>query len=832
MSERYNFKETETKWQQIWDDKNAFAAKDDTSMKKAYILSMFPYPSGHLHMGHVRNYTMSDVLARYKKSLGYNVLHPMGWDAFGLPAENAAKLNNAKPGEWTHKNISVMTEQCKMMGWAFDWDREITTCDPDYYKHEQKMFLDFLDKGFAYQKESWVNWDPVEETVLANEQVVDGKGWRSGVPVERKLLKQWFLKITEFSNELLDGLDELEKWPEKVRLMQENWIGKSQGAELKFELVEQEQQISVFTTRPDTLFGASFVAISADHPFTAEMAKTNPEIDPFVIECRKTGTSAAEIETAEKLGFDTGLTVKHPFIEGKTLPLYIANFVLMDYGTGAVFGCPAHDQRDLDFARKYGLSVTPVVLPSEETIETFSIENEAYTGPGTLFNSDFLDGLNIDDAKKAAIQKIKDIGCGKAKTTYRLRDWGISRQRYWGCPVPIIHCDDCGHVPVPEKDLPVTLPDDVDMTVHGNPLDHHPTWKNCTCPKCGKPATRETDTFDTFFESSWYQMRYTDPQNTEKGFDKDKANYWMPVDQYVGGIEHAVMHLLYARFFTRALSECGYLDVKEPFKALFTQGMITHETFKNADGEWIFPTDVILNDNNDPITADGRPVKIGSPIKMSKSKKNTVDPLKIVDTYGTDATRLFSLSDSPPERDLEWTESGIESAWKYVNKLYRLISETTAYDLNKIPSQFSDKALKLRRETHKTIGSVEKDLNILHFNKAIAVLRTLTNTISEFKAEKDDEKWALHEALETLVRLFNPIIPHLTEELWGVLGHNTPLYETPWPTFDAELAKDDEITIAVQVNGKVRATITLPKDADQDLAQTTALDDPQVKKSD
>lgn len=835
MDIRYNIKETESKWQKIWDEQKCFEVTEDTSKEKCYVLAMFPYPSGRIHVGHVRNYTLSDVVARYKKAKGYNVLNPMGWDALGLPAENAAIDNNSHPKDWTYSNIEAMRKQLKSMGLAIDWSREVYTCAPEYYRHEQKMFLDFLDKGIVYRKESMVNWDPIENTVLANEQVVDGKGWRSGAPVERRKLNQWFLKITDYADELLQGLTTLENWPAKVRIMQENWIGKSSGLRMSFDFDTCDESVDVFTTRPDTLFGASFLALAPDHPLSEKLAGDKDGFAEFVRECQAVGTSEAAIEQAEKLGFNTGHSVKHPFIEGKTLPVYIANFVLMDYGTGAIFGCPAHDQRDLDFANKYDLSVTPVVIPEKEDAKDFTIEKEAYTGPGKLANSDFLNGLDIEPAKEEAIRRIEAMNKGEGTTLYRLRDWGVSRQRYWGCPVPIIYCDKCGTVKVPESDLPVSLPDDVTFDKPGNPLAHHPTWKNCKCPECGGDATRETDTFDTFFESSWYFARYCDAHNETQPFSKEKANYWLPVDQYVGGVEHAVLHLLYSRFYTRAMRDCGLLDIDEPFTGLFTQGMVTHTTFKDADGKWVFPTDVIKDENGNYVLASGNhaPVTVGRIEKMSKSKKNVVDPESIMDSYGADAARLFILSDSPPERDLEWTESGIEGAWRYINKLYRLVNDV----LNSLPLQgvsapkLGDNALEARKAAHRTIVGVADDLDKLFMNKAVAKIRELSNTLGNLNKDAADEAWVLREGLEILIRLMNPMIPHLAEELWALLGHETILAATEWPVAEKSLLEDDSVTIAVQVNGKLRATITLPKDADKKQAEDTALAQDDVKRA-
>lgn len=831
---RYNFKECETKWQRMWEDKSCFNVAEDSSKEKYYVLEMFPYPSGKLHMGHVRNYTLGDVLARYKKAQGFNVLHPIGWDAFGLPAENAAIEHKVHPAKWTKENIAAMRGQLKSIGLSYDWSREVATCDADYYKHEQAMFLKFLEAGLAYRKNSLVNWDPVENTVLANEQVVDGKGWRSGAPVEKKELNQWFLKITEFGDDLLEGLGELENWPDKVRLMQENWIGKSKGLRLSFDLtddagVDVEDTIDVFTTRPDTIFGASFVAISANHPISKKLATENAEIDAFITECNQMGTSEETIEKAEKRGLPTGLHAKHPFIDGKTVPVYVANFVLMDYGTGAVFGCPAHDQRDLDFARKYNLSVTPVVKPDTISADDFLIENDAYTDDGKIFNSDFLDGLDIDAAKEKVIELIEARGKGQGTTQFRLRDWGVSRQRYWGCPIPVMYrVSDGKMIPVPEDQLPVELPEDVDFDEPGNPLDRHPTWKYTTCPETGEPAIRETDTFDTFFESSWYFARYTDASNTQIGFDKDKADYWLPVDQYIGGIEHAVLHLLYARFFTRALHRCGYTSVTEPFKGLMTQGMVTHATYKDDAGKWIFPTDVSKEEDGSYIHLDdGRKVTKGRIEKMSKSKKNVVDPATIIDTYGADTARLFMMSDSPPERDLEWTDAGVDGSFRFVNKVWRLVAESLSQlpASGEMPETLGDKAEKIRSDMHKAIAATSSNIEKFHFNKYVASLRELSNGLSELSAHQPDEAAVLREGLEIFVRIAEPVMPHLCAELWNTLGHETILYETPWPVANEALIKDDKVTVAIQINGKMKTTISMPKDSDKSTMEKIALED-------
>ena len=825
--ERYNVRETEAKWQKVWEDRKIFCARDDDSRPKYYVLEMFPYPSGRIHMGHVRNYTLGDVVARYKRARGYSVLHPMGWDAFGLPAENAAIERGVHPAKWTRENIAAMRVQLKSMGLSYDWDREVATCEPEYYRHEQKMFQDFLKAGLVYRKESWVNWDPVENTVLANEQVIDGRGWRSGALVEKRLLSQWFLKITAFAEDLLKGLDQLERWPDRVRLMQENWIGRSEGLRLFFDLVGRDDRLEIYTTRPDTLFGASFCAIAANHPLAATLAADNPALAEFIAECNRIGTSEAAIETVEKKGFPTGLTARNPLVEGQDLPVYVANFVLMDYGTGAIFGCPAHDQRDLDFARKYGLPVTPVVAPREVDPASIVIADVAYTEDGVLINSGPLNGLGVAEAKARVIDLMEDRGVGQRAVNYRLRDWGVSRQRYWGCPIPVIHCPSCGVVPVPEADLPVTLPEDVSFDKPGNPLAHHPTWKSVRCPHCGGAAQRETDTFDTFFESSWYFARYCSPHETSTGFTRKAADHWLAVDQYIGGIEHAVLHLLYSRFFTRALKTCGYLSIEEPFAGLLTQGMVCHETYKAADGRWLLPTDVDKNADGALVeVATGSPATVGRSEKMSKSKKNVVDPAGIIDSYGADTARLFMLSDSPPERDLDWTEAGIDGAFRYVNRLWRLVVAPPValppVD-SAMPAGIGPVAAKARSLTHRTVALVSEDLDRFHFNKAVARIRELSNALAELSAGEDGAGWVLREGLEALVRLVGPMMPHLGEELWAELGHHTLLADSAWPEADTSLLVDDTVTVAVQVNGKLKGTVTLAKDADTDSAQAAAL---------
>ena len=822
----------EEKWQAEWEKAGAFTSAIDESKPKYYVMEMFPYPSGRIHMGHVRNYTLGDVVARYRKASGYNVLHPMGWDAFGLPAENAAMERGVHPGDWTIENIAAMRDQLKRMGLSYDWDREIATCTPDYYRHEQKMFLEFLQAGLAYRKESWVNWDPVEQTVLANEQVVDGKGWRSGVAVERKQLSQWFLKITDYASDLLEAIEGLDRWPDRVRLMQHNWIGKSVGASLTFKASAPNthfDELEIFTTRPDTLYGASFVAVAPNHPLALSLAKTTKEAEAFLAECSALGTSEAAIEKAEKKGFLTGLAVAHPLIEGATLPVYIANFVLMDYGTGAIFGCPAHDQRDLDFARKYDCHVTPVVLPKDEDEASFVIGTEAYTGPGTLINSSDWNGLSVEDGKEKAIEKLEELGCGTAKTTYRLRDWGVSRQRYWGCPIPIIYCDDCGAVPVPDADLPVTLPTDVEFGGNGNPLANHPTWKHTACPSCGKEATRETDTFDTFFESSWYFLRYTDPK-AEGAFSKEAAAYWMPVDQYIGGVEHAVLHLLYSRFFTRALSQVGYLDLAEPFAGLLTQGMVCHQSYRSKDGAWLFPEEVQKTSDGWVHAKTGEAIEAGRVEKMSKSKRNVVDPELIIETYGADTARLFMLSDSPPERDLEWTESGVEGANRFIQKLWRLKEKLSGSHGISDPDNLSDAAKQCLRVTHQSIAAIGNDIERFALNRCVAQLHILAGAISDLKEESPGAAQVRDFAIATLSQLLAPFSPHIAEELWQAAGNSGLVTNAPWPKADEAWLVADDVEIGVQVNGKLRTTLRLPVDCDKDEAREKALAHPTIVK--
>jgi leucyl-tRNA synthetase len=854
-NDRYNARDAEARWQKIWDERGIFLTRNDDPRPKYYVLEMFPYPSGRIHMGHVRNYTMGDVVARVKRAMGLNVLHPMGWDAFGMPAENAAMERKVHPKAWTYDNIGAMKTQLKSMGLSLDWSREIATCDPRYYKHQQKMFLDFLRAGLVERKKSKVNWDPVDQTVLANEQVIDGRGWRSGALVEQRELTQWFFAITKFAAPLLEALDGLERWPDKVRLMQKNWIGRSEGLLVRFALdpasaPNGETELDVFTTRPDTLFGAKFMALAPDHPLAAAAAKTNPALAEFIAQCRHRGTAAAEIETAEKLGFDTGIRARHPFDATWQLPVYVANFIVMEYGTGAIFGCPAHDQRDLDFVNKYGLGNVPVVCPPGVDPKTFVITETAYDGDGTMINSRFLDGMTSAEAKEEVARRLErerrnNHPVAERQVNYRLRDWGISRQRYWGCPIPIIHCARCGAVPVPEKDLPVTLPEDVTFDRPGNPLDHHPTWKHVACPQCHGPARRETDTMDTFVDSSWYFERFTDPWIATAPTDRPMVDAWMPVDQYIGGIEHAILHLLYSRFFTRAMRETGHIGLDEPFAGLFTQGMVVHETYRRKNGEWAAPAEVKVETDGEArravLAATGEAVEIGPIEKMSKSKRNTVDPDDIIETYGADVARWFMLSDSPPERDVNWTEKGVQGAWRFAQRLWRLIGEAAELAQTapaERPAHFADEALTLRKAAHRALSRVTDDIEKLHFNVCVAhiyefanVLNTIIGDIGAQSGAPNggqtggkprpeaasvappDLRWALREAVNILVQLFHPMMPHLAEECWALLGHKTLVAQAPWPELERALLVEETLTLPVQINGKKRADVTVARDA-------------------
>ncbi len=817
-TERYNPREAEPRWQKHWTENKSFEAKEDASRPKYYVLEMFPYPSGRIHMGHVRNYTMGDVIARFRRALGYNVLHPMGWDAFGMPAENAAIDRGIHPKSWTYDNIATMKRQLQSMGLALDWSREIATCDPSYYRHEQAMFIDFMKAGLVERKVSMVNWDPVDHTVLANEQVIDGRGWRSGALVEKRELAQWFLKITAYSEELLSALDGLAKWPEKVRLMQKNWIGRSEGMRFSFALEDEsgkplDERLTVYTTRHDTIFGASFCAISADHDLAKRLSGKDQVLAAFRREVAALGTSEETIERAEKKGHALGLYARHPFRPGVRLPVYAANFVLMGYGEGAIFGCPAHDQRDLDFARKYGLPVIPVVAPKGTDPASFAVGSEAFVekeGDNTiLINSDFLDGMSVPEAKEEIASRMEKMGIGERKVNFRLRDWGVSRQRYWGCPIPVIHCTSCGIVPVPKGQLPVTLPEDVTFDKPGNPLEHHPTWKHVDCPSCGSPARRETDTFDTFIDSSWYYARFCSP-HADEPVDAQAARYWMGVDQYIGGVEHAILHLLYSRFYARAMTATGHLDVKEPFESLFTQGMVIHETFRTLNGDWVFPADAVNQDGKWVHAQTGEPLEVGGVEKMSKSKKNVVDPDDIIARFGADTARWFMLSDTPPERDIEWTEAGAEGAWRFTQRIWRLVNDSAAY----AGGGDAGVSLELRRTAHKALHAVTDDLSQLRFNRAIARIYELANALGAALAGGKADAAAVKEAAEFLVLASAPMMPHLAEECWQAMGKAGHVVDTAWPKADPALLSDDQVTIAVQVNGKRRDEITIPKDLD------------------
>ena len=808
------------RWQRAWEEAGSFTADSDSEKPKSFILEMFPYPSGRIHMGHVRNYTMGDVLARYQKMRGFEVLHPMGWDAFGMPAENAAMEKGVHPGGWTRQNIAQMKAQLQRIGFALDWTREFATCDPEYYGHEQALFLDLYEAGLVYRKESTVNWDPVDMTVLANEQVIDGKGWRSGAEVEKRKLNQWFLKITDFADDLLEGLGSLEDWPEKVRLMQENWIGKSQGLEFSFDLSDGGK-LPVYSTRPDTIFGASFCAVAADHPIAQGLAG-DPEVAAFIDQCKKGATTAAALETAEKLGYRTAVTAKHPFT-GADLPVFIANFVLMEYGTGAVMGVPGHDQRDFEFATKYELPIARVVA-SDPAKADEPFKGEAEAGDGVIVNSDFLNGMSVEAAKQEVINRAEQGGWGEGRTVWRLRDWGVSRQRYWGTPIPFIHCETCGVVPVPKDQLPVTLPEDVSFDIPGNPLERHPTWKHVDCPKCGKAARRETDTLDTFVDSSWYFLRFAS-QPADKPFDPEEVAKWMPVQHYIGGIEHAILHLLYARFWTRALAHTGKISVQEPFAALFTQGMVTHETYSRSTfsatvqrTEYFSPDEVERRDNVTYLKGTDDPVLVGRVIKMSKSKKNVVDPDAIIARHGADAVRWFMLSDSPPERDLPWSDAGIEGCARFVQRLWRLFGQ---FDPK---SEGRDKTLD--RKVAQTNVGIAADIEALAFNKAVARVYELTSAIE--KAPPSDSR---SEAIMELILMISPMMPHLAEEAWEMIGGEGLVADAEWLPVDPALLVDDEVTIAIQHMGKLRDTVTAPKGASKEDLEALALASANLQRS-
>lgn len=823
----YPFRDIEQKWQKIWQEKDSYRVSNtQTAKPKAYVLEMFPYPSGKLHMGHVRNYSIGDTIARFKRAQGYDVLHPMGWDAFGLPAENAAVQNETSPAAWTLQNISAMKEKFQMLGFGYDWSRELASCLPDYYGQEQKLFLDFYKQGLAYRTESWVNWDPLDQCVLANEQVINGRGWRSDALVEKRKLMQWSLKITNYCEELLADLKTLTGWPEKVLKMQENWIGRSEGAFIQFDIVDSTEKLDVFTTRPETLFGASFCAVAPTHPIAEKLAAGDAALATFIQDCQQTPTTEEALSTIIKKGFKTDLAIIHPFIPGAQLPLYVANFVLMDYGTGAIFACPAHDERDHDFACEYQLPILPVVAP-ENPDSSLDILKKAYIGPGQMINSGFLNGLTIAQARVTAIQKLEDQGQGKKQITYRLRDWCVSRQRYWGCPIPIIHCPTCGVIAVPEADLPVLLPEDIQFGKMGNPLDHHPTWKYVKCPTCQTDAVRETDTFDTFFESSWYFLRFCDPQAITP-INKEAVAKWMGVDLYIGGIEHAVLHLLYSRFFTKALRDCGYIALSEPFDKLLTQGMVCHETYKDEAGQWLYPDEVMRLPTGQYVTVIGeKPVTMGRSEKMSKSKKNLVDPEAIIQTYGADAARLFTLSDTPPDRDFEWSEEGIEGAWRYLNRLWRLTDEIIGL---KGHLGTPEASLGVAKKTHQMIHKITQNFERNAFNKIIAFGRELTRTLEEAVTHKEVSYQQLLESIKILIQMLAPLTPHIASEIWQKLGEPDLLIDVAWPQADPHLAAVEEVTIAVQVNGKMRGSFVIAADSDDDRLLAAALELSTVQK--
>ncbi len=891
---RYNHRVVEPKWRERWAASSidrALAPGEAKGKPKAYILEMFPYPSGRIHVGHSRNYAMGDVIARFRRANGYNVLHPMGWDAFGLPAENAAMERGIHPKGWTYDNIAAMREQLKLLGLSIDWSREFATCDASYYKHQQAMFLAFWKKGLVYRKKQKVNWDPVDNTVLANEQVVDGKGWRSGAAVETRELEQWMFRVTAYADDLLDAIQRLDKWPDKVRLMQGNWIGKSQGAKIWWDIASVPEQlramspatgqshardpVEVYTTRPDTLFGASFLALAPDHPLTKTIAGFRPDVAKFIADCATHGTSEADIEKAEKVGIDLGIRVKHPFDPSWELPVWAANFVLSTYGTGAIFGSPAGDQRDLDFANKYKLPFKPVVLPPGADAATYKVEKEAFTDDGVIYNSRFLDGLPTKDAITRAIEELVRLGAGEATTQYRLRDWGVSRQRYWGCPIPAIHCGKCGVVPVPEKDLPIQLPEDVtfERDKPGNPLDRHPTWKHTKCPTCGADAQRETDTLDTFVDSSWYFARFTDAHNESAPFDKKLASYWLPVDQYVGGVEHAVLHLLYARFFTRAMRDCGYLDLPsgEPFASLFTQGMVVHETYRRklrflrreeiqiggeymietatgfplsgfatsenpeapykVDQLWLLPDEVEFRDGAAFERGTDIEVDVGPIEKMSKSKKNVVDLDAFVTDFGADVARWFVLSDSPPERDVEWTASGVKGAWGFVQRVWTLVdAHGQPPKPAEAPPPTETDAHALRQLAHRAVASVTEDIEHFRFNVAVARCYELVNSIAKLKDDSPAGQFARGEALRILSQLIAPFMPHLAEECWERLGFEPFVATAPWPKADPALAARTTVTLPIQVNGKKRGEIEVAKGLPRKEIEAAALAHEDVKR--
>ena len=829
LVEKFNHNVVEKKWRSYWDNHKVFKTSEDRTKKKFYCLEMFPYPSGKIHMGHVRNYTLGDVIANFKRLNGFNVLHPMGWDSFGMPAENAAIQNKLHPKEWTLNNIETMKSQLKLLGFSIDWDREISTCDKSYYKHQQKFFIDLFKKGLVYKKESSVNWDPVDNTVLANEQVIDGKGWRSGADVVQKKLSQWFFKITTFADELNNSLETLNEWPEKVKLMQKNWIGKSVGCEIQFSLSDSsnKEELKIFTTRPDTIFGASFIALAIDHPLSKKYEKST-EFNDFKEQCYKIGNTDEAIAKTDKYGFKTDYQADHPFIKNKKIPVYFANFVLMEYGTGAIFGCPAHDQRDLDFARKYNLDVVPVILPPDQDEKSYEIKNEAFIENGTLINSDFLNGMTVEQAKNTVIKKFEDIKKGVGKTTFRLRDWGISRQRYWGCPIPILYREDGSVVPVREQDLPIELPEDINFNKPGNPLEHHPTWKFTTCPETGQKAIRETDTLDTFVDSSWYFLRFCSSDNNKVGYTTEDAKYWMPVDQYIGGVEHAILHLLYSRFFSRAISLDTDFVVTEPFTGLFTQGMVCHKTFKTEDGQWVYPEDVIEENNQAIEKLTKKKVIIGPSESMSKSKKNVIDPQSVIEMYGADAVRWFVLSDSPPERDIQWSDEGISGSYKFIQKIWNISEKINSIQENN--SLTNEIKNDLDKFINKLIKEVTYNIDHFHFNVAVAKFYEFINSLSRILSENENNKEYYQNIFKQFLILIYPFLPHLASECWEKITQQQNLHIQSWPTFDESLLKVEEINLVIQINGKKRAILLVKPDMEEKTLFNMSLDLDNVKK--
>ncbi len=829
LVEKFNHNVVEKKWRSYWDNHKVFKTSEDRTKKKFYCLEMFPYPSGKIHMGHVRNYTLGDVIANFKRLNGFNVLHPMGWDSFGMPAENAAIQNKLHPKEWTLNNIETMKSQLKLLGFSIDWDREISTCDKSYYKHQQKFFIDLFKKGLVYKKESSVNWDPVDNTVLANEQVIDGKGWRSGADVIQKKLSQWFFKITTFADELNNSLETLNEWPEKVKLMQKNWIGKSVGCEIQFSLSDSsnKEELKIFTTRPDTIFGASFIALAIDHPLSKKYEKST-EFNDFKEQCYKIGNTDEAIAKTDKYGFKTDYQADHPFIKNKKIPVYFANFVLMEYGTGAIFGCPAHDQRDLDFARKYNLDVVPVILPPNQDEKSYEIKNEAFIENGTLINSDFLNGMTVEQAKNTVIKKFEDIKKGVGKTTFRLRDWGISRQRYWGCPIPILYREDGSVVPVREQDLPIELPEDINFDKPGNPLEHHPTWKFTTCPETGQKAIRETDTLDTFVDSSWYFLRFCSSDNNKVGYTTEDAKYWMPVDQYIGGVEHAILHLLYSRFFSRAISLDTDFVVTEPFTGLFTQGMVCHKTFKTEDGQWVYPEDVMEENNQAIEKLTKKKVIIGPSESMSKSKKNVIDPQSVIEMYGADAVRWFVLSDSPPERDIQWSDEGISGSYKFIQKIWNISEKINSIQENN--SLTNEIKNDLDKFINKLIKEVTYNIDHFHFNVAVAKFYEFINSLSKILSENESNKEYYQNIFKQFLILIYPFLPHLASECWEKITQQQNLHIQSWPTFDESLLKVEEINLVIQINGKKRAILQVKPDMEEKTLFNMSLDLDNVKK--